>query len=98
MLSGSTLSLYDHKYRNTHVKDYGRFLPEFGRNDDCRQDEQRGDGHGDVELRVHCNTHTYSCSYSSQTVTMYNCVQYKRRNQCSQLNMKLDVQDSGLQL
>lgn len=34
------------------------FLPEFGSNDDCRQDEQRGDGHRDVELRVHCNTHT----------------------------------------
>lgn len=36
------------------------FLPEFGSNDDCRQDEQRGDGHRDVELRVHCNTHTHT--------------------------------------
>jgi hypothetical protein len=35
------------------------FLPELDRYDDSSQDEQRGDGHCDVELRVHWRTHTH---------------------------------------
>ena len=46
------------------------FLPEFGCDDDRRQDEQGGDGHGDVELRVHCNTHTHTHTFTNLTACL----------------------------
>lgn len=77
---------------NTHTTRWRRefwFLPEFGCNDDCCQDEQRGDGHGDIELWVHCNTHIYTHTHEVIHLRLFSCSQNKRRKQCSQLKHQI---------